>query len=141
MCQPTTQSLDQVQDYAEEILTLGLIWNGFKDAIREGNENRDRVRQYWRYFLLLFKACGRKSYSCEVAKLLYCNKMLSPRIQTQLRFSRFVNIHGRQETNIPLDLHCEHLNRVVKDALINMGSNWTDKSINRAGKSVFRPAS
>ena len=129
-----THSSDQVQDYAREILTLGLLWYGFKDAIREGDG--DRVMRYWRYFLLLFKACGRKNYSCEAAKLLFSDKTLSPRMQTQLRFSRFVNVHGRQGTNVPLDLHCEHLNRVVKDALINMGSNWTDKSINRAGRSV-----
>ena len=36
-----THSSDQIQDYAKEILILGLLWYGFKDAIREGD--RDRV--------------------------------------------------------------------------------------------------
>ena len=67
-----THSSDQVQDYAKEILTLGLLWYGFKDAIREGD--RDRVMQYWRYFLVLFKACRRKNYSCEAAKVLFSDR-------------------------------------------------------------------
>ena len=71
-----THSSDQVQDYAKEILTLGLLWYGFKDAIR------DRVMLYWRYFLLFFKAYGGKNYSCEAVKLLFSDKTLSPRMQT-----------------------------------------------------------
>lgn len=125
---------DLVQMYSKEVLTLGLMWLGFKDATKEGDG--DRVIRYWRFFLLLFKSTRKQNYSVEAARLLIRDCLLSPRLQAQNRFSRFVNTQGRPGANIPLDLHMEHLNRVVKDTLSHMGSNITDKSIDRAGRSV-----
>ena len=51
-------------------------------------------------------------------------------------WSRTVNTHGRTGKNISCDLHMEHLNREIKTAIAGMGSNVTDASIVRAGKSL-----
>ena len=130
----STTSDDLVQAYSKEVLTLGLLWMGFKDATKEGDG--DRVIRYWRFFLFLFKALRKQNYAREAARILLSDRLWSPRLQEQLRFSRFVNTQGRPGCNIPLDLHMEHLNRVVKGALTHTGSSLTEKSIKRAGCSV-----
>lgn len=74
---------DKVKMYAEEILTLGLIYNEFHDAIKEGDG--DRVMRCWKFLLPLFKASQRKNYSCEAFNLLALQKfVLSPRLSEQL---------------------------------------------------------
>ena len=56
---------DHVPEYA---LTLGLLYMESIDDIREGDG--ERILRCWRYFLLLFKATGRKNYSIEAFTLL-----------------------------------------------------------------------
>ena len=43
------------------------------------------------------------------------NACASPLIATQMVWSRVVNVRGGSGHNIPLDLHMENLNRVLKD--------------------------
>ena len=134
-CEPlTAPPSDLVQAYSKELLTLGLFGMGFKDATREGDGNH--IIRYWRYFLILFKACHKQNYSGEAARLLMHDQLLSPQLQAQIRFSHFVNTHGWQGGNIPLDLHMEHLNRIVKGAISHSGANNTAKLIQRAGRSI-----
>jgi len=67
--------------YTTEVLTLGLLWWEFKDAIKEGNGNR--VLCYWKF---LFKAKNHTNYSKEAIILLsqyYC--LLSDRQAAQLK--------------------------------------------------------
>ena len=45
---------DKVQLYATQVLTLGLLWHGFNDSIREGDG--DRIMIYYKFLLNLFKA-------------------------------------------------------------------------------------
>ena len=54
----------------------------------------------------------------------------------QVKWCRTVNITNLQGHNIPMDLHLEHLNRRLKCALRNMGSNVTDNSVKLAAESV-----
>ncbi len=49
-------------------MTLGLLLFEFKDAIKEGDG--DRCLCLWKYFLLVFKASGRKNYAKEAFHLL-----------------------------------------------------------------------
>ena len=124
---------DAVVEYASEVLTLGLLLLEFEDAIREGDGNR--ICRCWQFFLLLFKATGRKNYSIEAFTLLVqLHFFFSPRMAAQLKWSRTVNVHGRPGKNIPCDLHMEHLNRVCKGAIRGLGSNITDKVVLRMGK-------
>uniref|UniRef100_A0A1X7U352 Uncharacterized protein n=1 Tax=Amphimedon queenslandica TaxID=400682 RepID=A0A1X7U352_AMPQE len=44
-------------------------------------------------------------------------------MKEQLLWSRTINTIGRPGKNIPMDLHMEHLNRVVKDAMRTLSSN------------------
>lgn len=49
---------------------------------------------------------------------------------------RFVNWKGGIGKNIPCDLYNEHVNRLVKHIIQNMGPNLTESSLQRAARSV-----
>ena len=126
---------DHVCEYARDVLTLGLLYMEFADAIREGDGGR--ILRCWRYFLLLFKVTGRKNYSIEAFNLLsQHNFIFSERMRMQLLWSRTVNVHGRPGKNVPCDLHMEHLNRECKASISGLGANITDAAIQRVGRSL-----
>ena len=56
------------------------------------------------------------------------------------RFGRrawyFVNTHGLPGKNIAGDLYMEHLNRLAKDAIKNLGANKTERAIEWVGKAI-----
>ena len=131
------QPLDTVNEYAKEVLSLGLLFLEYCDSIREGDG--DRIFRCWRYFLPLFKSSGRKNYAIETFTLLAQEKYLfSPRMSMQLKWSRTINVHGRPAKNISADLHMEHLNRECKNAISGLGANVTDNSIKRVGNCLGR---
>lgn len=126
---------DHVNAYTCETLSLGLLFLEFKDAIREGDGNR--VMRVWKYFLLLFKASGRKNYAIEALTLLsQYYLILPPHLAEQVKWSRFINVHGLPGHNISCDLHMEHLNRVAKIAIDGLGANKSQKAIQRIGKAI-----
>ena len=126
---------DQVADYAKQVLSLGCFYLEFCDAIREGDG--ERVLRCWHYLLPIFAGSGRKNYSCEVLNMLFQHSYgLPPRLSAELTWSRFVNVHGHPGKNIPADLHMEHLNRLVKEAIKNLGANKTEKTISRIGRAI-----
>lgn len=87
--------------------------------------------------LPIFKASGRKNYSIEAVKLL--NQLefeLTERESAELKWNRFINVHGVKGKNIPCDLHMEHLNRVCKNAVYGLQANKTPDAIVRIGKSL-----
>ena len=133
--QPSIRWHRQCTAYAKEVLTLGLVWWGFHDAIREGVGKR--VLIYWKFLSVLFKKENHRNYSCEAAKLLPSHAYyLSPRQSAQLQWSRFINRAGRPGCNIPADLHMEHLNRRFEMALAGLHANVTTSAINRTGRSL-----
>lgn len=118
------QCADHVFEYAREIISLGCFYLEFSDAIREGDGKR--VLRCWRYLLPLYWNSCRTNYANEVLLMLYQHDFaLSPMHASQLIWGRFVNTHGKPGMNIPADLHMEHLNRVVKEAIRGLGSNQT----------------
>lgn len=131
--QPVT-AVDGVHVYATEVLTLGLLWNGFTDAIKEGDG--DKVLMYWRFLLLVFKSGRCKNYSGEAVNLLSQLHVLSPRLVAQVKWGRFVNTKGRAGCNISSDLHMEHLNRRLKGILRNLGPNNSFGTIQRAANTI-----
>ena len=133
----TPPSQDHVNEYACDVMTLGLFLMAFTDVIREGDGTR--ILRCWKYFMLIFREAKRKNYSIEAFTMLAQQKFLfSPRMSKQLLWCRTVNVHGRPGKNIPCDLHMEHLNRVCKESISGLGANITDHSIQRAGRSVGR---
>ena len=61
---------------------------------------------------------------------------LSPNAARQVMWHRFVNSKGGMGNNIPCDLYNEHINKLVKHIIQNMGPNLTEKSLQRAVRSV-----
>ena len=126
---------DSVHAYSCELLTLGLLFLEFKDGIREGDGDRDMMA--WKYFLLIFKAAGRKNYAIEALTMLtQYHITLPPRLAEQLKWSRFINTHGTIAHNISCDLHMEHLNKIAKVAIEGLGANKSEKAITRVGKAI-----
>lgn len=132
---PPEPSSDGVYAYGVEMLSLGLFYMLFKDAIKEGNG--EQVLRCWKYFIPIFKASGRTNYSIESFLTLYqFHYTFSPRQSHQLMWSRFINTHGLPGHNIECDLHMEHLNRLCKTSIKSMGANKTKKAIQRASKAI-----
>ena len=131
---PTPASAGTVWEYSRETISLGLLFLEFKDAVKEGDGGR--VLLEWKYFMLLFKASGRKNYAIEALTLLSQHMILPQNLAEQLKWSRFVNTHGLLGHNISCDLHIEHLNRLVKTAIEGLGANKTTKAIQRAGRAI-----
>lgn len=132
---PPVKCDDRINIYATEVLTLGMLWHNFHDAIKEGDGNR--LIRCWKFNLLAFKSARRKNYSIEALNLLLqVNYILSPREAAQVKWCRSVNTSGRQGRNIPMDLHLEHFNRRLKGILQNMRSNTNKASVSMAAKTV-----
>lgn len=126
---------DKIRLYATEVLTLGLLWYSFCDAIKEGDG--ERVIQLWKFFLVAFKASGHRNYAKEAMTLLLQVKYkLSERKVSQFTWGRFINTHGRKGCNIPCDLHMEHLNRRYKSIVLNLGANQTKAAMRRASRCI-----
>ena len=126
---------DGVFDYACAVLNDGLLLLEFRDAIHEGDG--ERILRCWKFLMLYFRIAGHTKYALEAftfqAKV---NGITSPRIQQQLLWSRVVNSKGGTSKNIPVDLHMEHLNRLLKDVMIGLRANISESSIVNASKSL-----
>ena len=46
--------------YAMQVLTLGIIWHGFDDSVKEGDS--DCLFIYWKFFMLIFKIVRHFNY-------------------------------------------------------------------------------
>ena len=130
------QADDKVCSYAKELLTMGLLWLNFYDSIKEGDG--EWIFRIWKFNLLIFKAVKCKNYGIEALNLiLQIDHVLSPREAAQVKWSRTVNTSGCPGNNVPMDLHLEHLNRRLKTALRNMGSNISaNRVLSLAAKSI-----
>lgn len=51
-------------------------------------------------------------------------------------WDRFVNTRGGLGNNIPCDLYNEHVVKLIKNVITNMGVNLTGKALQRAAQSV-----
>lgn len=107
----------------------------FRDAWAEGDG--DRVLRCWKLFLPHFRAAGCTKYALEAFRLqLQANVVLSPNLSHQVKWHRFVNTKGGMGRNIPCDLYNEHINKLIKIIIQNMGSNLTEASLQRAVRCV-----
>ena len=121
---------DHIVGYSTELLSLGLLYMEFVDAIQEGDG--ERILRCWRYMFLVFKVTDKRKYAIQAFNMLaQYHFLFTERMRHQLLSNRTVNVHGRHWKNIPMDLHMEQLNRELKCAIGNSGSNVTDKTIER----------
>lgn len=129
------KTVDSVQEYAKEVMTMGCYYLEFQDAIREGDGKR--VLMFWKFFLPLCRSTRHHNYANEALNMIaQYNYLLPPCLAEQLLQSRFVNTRGLPGHNIAADLHLEHLNRLCKDAIKNLGANKSGKAFVRIGKSA-----
>jgi hypothetical protein len=134
--QAESVSSDKVQCYALKLLTYGLFYLEYSDIIRKGVGVICCLR-CWRYLLFIFKHAQRKNYSIEALNLLAQYQFwLTPRQSAQLIWSRCVNTDGIPGRNIPADLHMEHLIRICKLAVANLGSNKSSAGLIHTGKCI-----
>ena len=125
---------DMVHNYARALGHYGSLALEFVDAWAEGDG--DRICRCWKIFLLHFYANGRTKYSWEALRLQLQLLSLPPSLSAQIKWNRFVNTHGGLGRNIPCDLHNEHVNKLFKEIITNMGANLTDESMQRAARAV-----
>lgn len=124
---------DHIRAYAREVLSLGALLLEMNDSIHEGDG--ERLLRVWTFLLLVFRAVKKIKYSFEGITLLIQAKVtLPPRLREQLLFSRFINTRGIAGANIPIDLHVEHVNRIVKSAVHSQSSNLSPASIIRTSR-------
>lgn len=129
----TDKETDKILTYAREVLSLGLLYMEYCDAIREGDGLR--ILRCWRYMLLIFKATDKRKYAIQASTLLFQHHYIfTERMRSQLLWSRTVNVHGKPGRNIPMDLHMEHLNRQLKESMHHLSSNVNEASVIRIGK-------
>jgi len=122
-----TDSGDTCYNYARVLCHYGSLLMEFRDAWAEGDG--ERVIRCWRLFLPHFQASGRTKYSLAAFNVQLQTKVtLSPNDAHQVMWHRFVNSRGGMGNNIPCDLYNEHINRLVKHIIRNMGPNLTDVS-------------
>lgn len=53
-----------------------------------------------------------------------------------MMWHRFVNTEGGLGRNIPCDLYNEHINKLLKEIIVNMGPNITKEALQRSARSV-----
>ena len=126
---------DDVYNYNCGLLSHGMVFLNFLDAVREGDG--PRIMRQYKYLLLYCKADKHSSkYALEcLYQMFLINTMLSPRDAHRYIWNRSVNNHGILGKNIPLDLEVEHSNHYLKQAVKNLGPNVSPASISRICKS------
>ena len=127
---------DDVYSYNCALLTDGLFFLNFLDAISEGDGQR-LMRQY-KYMLLYCRSDGQHStkYALECLYQSFCvTSLLSPRDCERFVWNRTVNNRGGRGNNIPHDLEVEHSNRFSKEGIKNVGPNISEKAVQRISNS------
>ena len=113
--------------YATDFLTMALICH---DAIKMGDG--DCIATYWNSYFQsdwLLQLWQRRVY--DVGTVYSTNRK-----SAELKWSRTVNTHGHRGTNVPVDLHMEHLNRRLKGMMRGLGFSITPQSIQWASKAL-----
>ena len=134
-CSDVQESDDGVYNYARVLCHYSALIAEFKDAWAEGDG--ERVYRCWCIMLPHFKSSGRTKYTLEALRLQFqVRSCLSPQLAHQVVWDRFVNVRGGAGRNIPCDLYNEHIVKLIKTIITNMGPNLTEKSLQRAARSV-----
>ena len=130
-----SKSPDGVFNYAAAVLNDCLLLMELRDAIHEGDG--DRIIRIWKFMLVYYRSGNHTNYALEAFHLqCMVNAVATPRVAHQLTWSRVVNTRGGPGNNIPIDLHNERLNRILKNSIGDMGANVSEKAIVKRSKSL-----
>ena len=83
---------DLLYAYAVDLLTISLLWYGFRDAVREGDSRR--IVRYWKFLLVVFRVEKHYNYANEGFNFLAQTVLLSPRQACEALWSRTVSMSG-----------------------------------------------
>ena len=102
-----------------------------------GHGDGKRSFRCWQLFLPHFHASGCTKYSLQALCLQFQVKcVLSPQLAHEIMWHRYVNTRGGLGRNIPCDLYNEHVNKLIKQIIVNMGPNLTKEALQRSARSV-----
>lgn len=121
---------DYLYNYHQKKLSFGLLLFSFEDAVKEGDGQR--LFDIYKVTMLLFKANNHPKYA--YINLLYLVKIhaILPQFEAErLKWNRFINTKGGKGLNIPLDLHKEHQNKLLKTMWRALGPNLNEKNASR----------
>ena len=124
---------DDMLAYQKALMEYGLLLLNFKDAISEGDG--DRNLRCWKFFLLHLRNDKRSTkYALEALYLMFqVNSLLTPKAAHELIWNRLkICLDG----NILLDLLLEFYNSLLKVAVKKHGPNASQRSIDRISKSI-----
>ncbi len=126
---------DGVHNSALVLCLYGALVMEFLDSWAEGDG--DRAYRCWCLFLPHFLVHNRRKYALEALRLQFqIQAVLSPHLAHHVLWDRFINTRGGKGRNIPCDLHNEHVNKLIKQVITNMGGNMTDDALKRSARSV-----
>ena len=131
---PEASKKDDLYNYNCCLISYGLLFTEFLDAIAEGDG--DRNLRSWKMLLLHFKNDpGSTKYALEALYYtLQVHSILTPRQAYRLMWNR--SVKGGQ-SNVPLDLDLEHDNKILKEQVKKLGRNLTQKAVSRICKFQF----
>ena len=75
-----------VNSHAVDILSLGLLWHGFKDATKEGDGDQV-ILYYYKLLLTIYRSLKCKSYCIKAFRLLAQTVVLSPCKVTDIKWN------------------------------------------------------
>lgn len=127
---------DKVRNYTHQLLVMLLLRLNHNDAIKLADG--PRLIRIYKYFCLYFKVSNCPKYAFAMLKLqAQVNCLLSPRLAHSLIWNRFVNHHGKVDTNHPMDLEIEHDNKSFKTDCQSFRGEITEKTTKRVGRSTM----
>ena len=128
-------SADYVYNYTRRVLSILTIRMNFEDAIKRGDG--ERLFLCYKFMYLYFKDASCPKYAYGVLETLcQARYLLSEQQANNLMWNRFVNNQGNSDSNLPVDLDVEHLNKPLKTDLNTYRGDITDKSVQRISRSV-----
>ena len=127
---------DDMLSYQKALMEYGLLVLNFKDALSEGDGERNF--RCWKFFLLhLRNDKGSSKYALEALYMMFqVYALLSPKAAHELIWNRSSKLRNCRGGNIPLDLLLEFFNRLLKDAVKKLGPHASQKAIDRICRSI-----
>jgi hypothetical protein len=130
-----TVEADYVYNYTRRVMSVCCLRLNFEDAIKRGDG--ERLFLCYKFMYLYFKQTNCPKYAYGVLETIAQAKyLLSPRQANDLVWNRFVNNKGEADTNLPVDLDVEHLNKPLKTDMTTYRGEITDKTVQRISRSV-----
>ena len=118
-----------VLDHTKALITLGLYRQYQNKMIAYGDGER-LVRSY-KHLMLWCKGFSLSNYSTGLLETQYQAQSLPPAQYTSLVWNRFVNNHGRADSNVPIDLDVEHKNLTLKQSLKTYRGEYTQQALDK----------